>query len=84
MRWIIKRGWGDGGEGKWEEVGLDVSRNSWGRIGSGMDRGFLDCRLREVLMQGSIATTVVGRLKEEILSQVSCLLLELVNTAFNI
>lgn len=49
-----------------------------------MDRGFLDCRLREVLMQRSIATTVVGRLKEEILSQVSCLLLELVNTAFNI
>lgn len=84
MRWIIKRGWGDGGEGKWEEVGLDVSRTSWGRIGAGMGRGFLDCRLREVLMQGSIATTVVGRLKEEILSQVSCLLLELVNTAFNI
>lgn len=53
--------------GKWEEVGLHVSRISWGRIGAGMDRGFLDCRQREVLMQGSTATAVVGKLKEEIL-----------------
>lgn len=80
--WWSKAG-GDKGKGEREEVGLDVSRNSWGRAGAGMDGGFLDCGQREVLKQGSTVTTAVGRLKEEILSLVSCLLSEHVDAVFS-